>query len=61
MKQTLNYTEETEGYWRGGGLWGCVKWVMGIKEDTCDEHCVLYVSDESLNSTPEAGITPYIN
>jgi len=27
--------------------------VMGIKEGTCDEHWVLYVSDESLNSTPE--------
>ena len=30
---------------------------MGIKEGTCcDEHWVLYVSDESLNSTPEANI-----
>lgn len=36
----------------GGGL---VKWVMGIKEGTCwDEHWVLCVSDESLNSTSEA-------
>ena len=26
---------------------------MGIKEGTCDEHWVLYVCDESLNSTPE--------
>ena len=27
---------------------------MGIKEGTCqDEHWVLYISDESLNSTPE--------
>ena len=27
---------------------------MGIQEGTCwDEHGVLYVSDESLNSTPE--------
>ena len=25
----------------------------GIKEGTCDEPWVLYVSDESLNSTPE--------
>ena len=31
----------------GGGQ---VKWVMGIKEDICDEHWVLYVSDESLKS-----------
>ena len=29
-------------------------WVRGIKEGTCyDEHWVIYVSDESLNSTPE--------
>ena len=28
---------------------------MGIKKGTCwDEHWVLYVSDESLNSTPES-------
>ena len=27
--------------------------MMGIKEGTCDEHWVLYVRDESLNSTPE--------
>ena len=25
---------------------------MGIKEGTCDEYWILYVSDESLNSTP---------
>ena len=35
-----------------GGGW--TKWMMGIKEGTPhDEHWVLYVSDESLNSTPE--------
>ena len=29
------------------------KWVMGIEEDTCwDEHWVLYVGDESWESTP---------
>ena len=34
---------------------GWAKWVMEIKEGTCwDEHWVLQVSDESLNSTPEA-------
>ena len=38
------------GRWAGG--W--VKWAMGIKEVVCcDEHWVLYVSDESLNSAPE--------
>ena len=26
---------------------------MGIKEGTCDEHWILYVSNESLNSIPE--------
>ena len=25
---------------------------MGIMESICDEHQVLYVNDESLNSTP---------
>ena len=31
------------------------KWVMGTEEGTCwDEHWVLYVSDESWESAPEA-------
>ena len=34
---------------------------MGIKEGTCDEHWVLCVSDESLNSTPETNIALYVN
>ena len=35
---------------------------MYTKEGTCwDEHCVLYVSDESLGSTPETNITMYVN
>lgn len=35
---------------------------MGIKENAdCDEHQVLYVSEESLNSTPGTKITLYIN
>ena len=33
---------------------------MGVKEYTCDEHQVLYVSVESLNSTPETNITLYV-
>ena len=34
---------------------------MAIKEGTsCDEHWVLYVSDESLNSTLETNITLYV-
>ena len=40
---------------------GWVKWVMGIKEQICGEHWVLYVSDESLNSTPENIITQQVN
>ena len=41
---------------------GQAKWVRGIKEGTCwDEHWVSYVSDESLNSTPETNIALYVN
>jgi len=35
--------------------------VLGIKECTCDEHRVLYVSDESLNTMPKTNITLYVN
>ena len=34
---------------------------MGIKEGTCDEQWVLYVSDESQNPTFETNITLYVN
>ena len=38
------------------------KWVMGDEKGPCwDEHWVLYVSDESLNPTPETVITLYVN
>ena len=40
-----------------GGRWA--KWVMDI-EGTCNEHCVLDISDVSLNS-PETNITLYVN
>ena len=40
---------------------GWRKWVLSIKEGTCDEHWVLYVSDELLNSTPETNFTTYVN
>ena len=39
---------------------GWAKWVMGIKVGTCDEHCILYVRDESLGSTPEINTTLYV-
>lgn len=43
-----------------GGGW--VRRVIGIKENTCyAEHWVLYVSDQSLNSTPETNIAAYVN
>ena len=36
--------------------------VIGIDEGTCwDEHWVLRVSDESLESTPEAKTTLYVS
>ena len=40
-----------------GGGWGWARWVKGIKEGTCyGNSWVLYVSDKSLNSTPETNI-----
>ena len=37
---------------------GWVTWTRGIKEDTCwDEYWVLYVAEESLDSTLEITIT----
>ena len=42
------------------GEWA--RWVMGVKEGIyCDEHWVLYVSVESLNSILEINIAPYVN
>ena len=35
--------------------------MMGAKEGTCDEPWVLYVSDESLTSTPETNTTLCVN
>ena len=36
--------------------------MMGIKEGICwDEQWVLYVRDESLNSTPKANTALYVN
>ena len=62
IKQTLDYREQTEGY-GGGGRWQMGQMGGGdFKEGTCcDEHRVLYVSDESLNSKPETKITLYVN
>ena len=46
--------------WREMGR-GWTRWATGIKEGTYNEHWVLYISDESLNSTPETNITLYVN
>ena len=46
----------------GVGVGGQVKWVMGIEEGTCwDEHWVLYVSNETPESTPETKTTLYVS
>ena len=59
-QETLNDREQTGGWRVMGKRW--VRWVMGTKEGTCwDEHWVLHVSDESLNSTPETNIALYVN
>ena len=53
--------ENKQDWWREGA-WDGIKWVMVIKEGTyCDEHWVLHISDELLNSTPETKITLYVN
>ena len=39
-----------------------VGWARGIEEGTCwDEHWVLYVGDETLDSTPKIIIALYAN
>ena len=55
-KETLNDREQTMGWWKEvSGRWA--KWVVGTKEGICClEQWVLYVSYESLNSTPETNI-----
>ena len=60
-KQTCNYREQIDGLLGGAVDWGWVKWGMGIKEGTCDEHWVLYMSDESLASTPQTNLALYVN
>ena len=41
---------------------GRARWAVDIKEGICwDEHWMLYVNDESLNSISEIIITLYFN
>ena len=47
----LTILEQIDGYQRRRGR------VNRFKESTCDDYQVLYVSDESLNSTSETNIT----
>ena len=48
--------------WDGlNGQVGWAKWVSGIKDTCWDEHWVLYVGDESLDSTAEIIIALYAN
>ena len=51
-KVALNYREQTDGYQRRDDK---------LKESTCDEHLMLYESDESLYCTLETNITLYVN
>ena len=61
-KRLLNTENKLRVAGREGRVRGWAKWVMDIKEGTCwDEHWVLYVSDKSLNSTPETITTLYVN
>lgn len=58
MGKEENKLRVDEGRLVGDGL----EWVMGIIEDTCyEEHWVLYLSNESLNFTPEADIALFVN
>lgn len=43
-----------------GVVGGWASWVVGIKEDTCDQHQVLCISDGSLNSTREINIALHV-
>ena len=38
-----------------------MNWVMSIIGCTCDEHMILYISNESLYSTSETNIEPHAN
>ena len=53
--------KKSEGSWREMGQLGA-RWGTCIKKSTCcDEHWVLYVRDESLNSTHESENALYVN
>ena len=59
-KLTLNYREQTDGYQRGSRLENEL-YRDRLRRALDDEHWVLYLNDESLNSTPKTNITLYVN
>ena len=60
-KLTFNYREHTDGHHRGGG-WRMGEIGGGREECTCcHEHWVTHESIESLYSTPETNVMPYVN
>ena len=50
--KTMDHRKKT-GFQGGGG-----DTVTGTEEDTCDEHCVLYITNEPLN-TSKTNDVPY--
>ena len=55
MKNKERFTGEVVG----GRMAKCIR---GIKEDTCwDEHWVLYIGDQSLESAPKIVVVLYAN
>ena len=60
-KETDSTLENKPRVAAGQGHGGRVKWVMGIKEGTCDEDQILYADEELLNPTPEVHITLHVN
>ena len=55
-EETLNYRKETKGCWRGD-VWG--EWALRRAPDGMSTGCLLYATEESLNSTPETNNTLY--
>ena len=51
-EKTMDHRKKT-GFQGGGG-----DTVTGTEEDTCDEHCVLYITNEPLN-TSKTNDVPY--
>ena len=62
--QVMLNSRKQKRAWVAGGRWvkGWGNWVMGIKKGMwCDEPPVLYVTDESLNSTFETNLKNHLS